>query len=251
MKAPRNFLTGFRYPWRAARFILRQPGLYSYILIPLLINIIIFSLTVYGGIQLFDGLADRFIPRGDAWYWDVVHYLFWFIVFCTTAITVFFTFTVVGNLIAAPFNDLLSERTELLLLGSTIDQSPNSLIESLRNAGSTMLDELRKMTLFICLMLLLLLLNIIPGFGVLLYSGSSFLLTVWFLAIEYTGYVFARQGLSFREQRFFLRSHFLTGLGFGCAIFLLLVIPFIQFFTIPMGVVGATMLVHDKKGLSQ
>ena len=93
-------------------------------------------------------------------------------------------------------------------------------------------------------MLFLLPLNLIPG-GTLPYSALSILLTVFFLVVEYTGYVFTRKHLTFLDQRRFIFSYKFMMLGFGTGIMGVLAIPFLQFFCIPLGVVGATQLWHD------
>jgi CysZ protein len=110
-----------------------------------------------------------------------------------------------------------------------------------------MMDESKKIIIFIVLMIMLLFLNLLPG-GTLLYSALSILLTVFFLAIEYTGYVFYRKHLTFitfKDQRRFIFSQKFLMLGFGVGVMAVLTIPFFQFFCIPLGVVGATCLYHD------
>ena len=108
----------------------------------------------------------------------------------------FFGFSVVGNLIAAPFNDLLSERTEEILSGALRDE-PFSFSAFWRDSRQTLGVEARKMALFVLGMLLLLLLNLIPVVGTLLYALLSVLLTLFFLAVEYTGFVLSRHRFDF------------------------------------------------------
>lgn len=239
-----QFSLGFFYPFRGGRFLSRHPRLWKYVLVPFLVNLLVFSGAVYLGLNFFNERVVGLIPTGDAWYWVVAYYLLWLLASLLTMVLVFFSFTVVGNLIASPFNDLLSERTEALVRGSA-DGEPFSW----GAAAKVLIEESKKMALFVILMLLLLLLLLIPGFGPLLYSVLSFLLTVFFLAIEYTGYVFGRKGGRFKEQRGFLMQRKFLTLGFGTGILCLLAIPFLQFFCIPLGVVGATLLWCDRKPL--
>ncbi|TYO99897.1 CysZ protein [Geothermobacter ehrlichii] len=235
-----RFARGFFYPFRGGRFLLKTPRLWQYVLIPFLINTLVFSLAVWLGLDFFDTRIESMIPSGEGWYWLLLYYLLWVVAVLLTAILVFFSFTVVGNLIASPFNEILSERTEALVTGRAV-----SVRFSLREAWRVLVDESRKMLLFVIGMGLLLLLNLIPGFGTLVYSILSFFLTVYFLVIEYTGYVFSRKGQGFSEQRRFLRGRRFLALGFGVGVLCLLAIPFLQFFAIPLGVVGATLLWCD------
>jgi len=235
-----NFSRGFFYPFRGGRFLLGRPRLWKYVLVPFAINLLVFSLSVYFGLSFFNQTVVGMIPGGDAWYWVVAYYLLWVVAVLLTMVLVFFSFTVVGNLIASPFNDLLSERTEELLRGCA-EGTPFSL----REFGRIFLNEGKKMAVFVALMLLLLLLNLIPGFGTVLYSVLSFLLTVYFLVIEYTGYVFGRKGQGFTEQRRFIRGRRFLALGFGVGVLCLLAVPLLQFFAIPLGVIGGTQLWCD------
>jgi len=57
--------------------------------------------------------------------------------------------------------------------------------------------------------------------------------------------VLMRKQLSFAEQRRYIFKHPVQMAGFGCGVFCLLAIPFVQFFCIPLAVVGATLLWCD------
>jgi CysZ protein len=94
-------------------------------------------------------------------------------------------------------------------------------------------------------MLFLLLLNLIPALGTVLYAVLSVAFTLFFLAVEYTGFVFGRHRRSFRQQRRYLFSRKGLLLGFSTGVLVMLAVPFLQFICIPLAVVGATRLCHD------
>ncbi len=239
-----NFSRGFAYPFRGGRFILKNPRLLRFILIPFFINTLIFALAVYLGLSFFNDIVVGRIPQGEAWYWAIFYYLLWTLAGLVTAALVFFGFTVVGNLIASPFNDLLSERTEQAFAGKAAE-AHFSLRQFMRDAVKTLVEESKKISLFVLGMALLLLLNLIPGIGTLIYAVLSVLFTLFFLVVEYTGYVFSRKQLAFGEQRRFIFNRKFLSLGFGVGVFCTLAIPFFQFFCIPIAVVGATLLWVD------
>lgn len=244
-----SFRQGFFYPFRAFRFIRKHPRLYTYILIPFSINLGVFSLTIFYGLGFFFDLASRYVPQGDAWYWFLLNYLLMAVAILVTLVLVFFTFTVVGSLIASPFNDILSERTEELLTGKTSDE-PFVLKTFFTDSAQVLLVESKKIGVFLIGMLLLFSLNILPIIGSLLFSILSVAWTVFFLVIEFTGYVFSRKRLAFRQQRHIIFKEFSLMAGFGIGVFCVLAIPFFQFFAIPLGVVGATLLLYDSGTLS-
>ena len=241
-----NFSQGFFYPFRAGKFIRNHPVLLKYIIVPFLINFVVLSLAVFWGLSFFNSVVVHYIPQGDAWYWVILSYFLWALAILMTMILVFFGFTVTGAIIASPFNDILSEKTEEILTG-IINEEPFVFKIFLKDALQTVMDESKKIFIFVILMLLLLPLNLIPG-GTLPYSILSVLLTVFFLVVEYTGYVFYRKHLTFRDQRRFIFSQKFLMLGFGTGIMGVLAVPFLQFLCIPLGVVGATQLWHDRSG---
>lgn len=236
-----SFSRGFLYPFRGLRLLSRHPVLLKFIIIPFLINLVVFSSVVYLGLDFFNRKVVQYIPQGEAWYWVFLYYAAWILAVMVTAVLVFFLFTVVGNLIASPFNDLLSERAEESLLGQGAETA-FSLKGFLQDARSTLVNELKKMTLFLIGMVLLLLLNLIPVLGQLVYSVAAILFTLFFLVVEYLGYVFGRKNYSFRDQsRYIWHRKFLT-LGFGTGVLCMLTVPFLQFFCLPLAVLGATLL---------
>lgn len=236
----RSFATGFLYPFRGAKFVLRHPRLYGYILFPFLINLLVFTLSLFLGYQFFDGFILEQLPQGEEWYWAVLYYLVWFVAAIGTTVLVFFSFAIIGNLLASPFNDLLSEKVEAILGGEQIDSSGWRAI--IADSWRIMKEEAKRMSVFAILMILLLLFNLLPGIGQAIYTISSSLLLIFFLTVEYFSYPLHRQALSFKQQSRYIISHRLLSFGFGCGVFCLLAIPFLQLLTIPLSVVGATML---------
>ncbi|MCK4536677.1 MAG: EI24 domain-containing protein, partial [Desulfuromonadales bacterium] len=239
-----NFGRGFFCPFRSLLLLRSKPRLILYILIPFLINLAVFTGAVYLGLEFFGSTVVEYIPQGEAWYWTLLHWFLWVVAVLLTSVLVFFTFTVVGNLVASPFNDLLSERTEALLAGRNIDES-FSLRQFLSDAWKTVLMEARKMWVFVVVMILILPLNLLPGIGNAIYTVLAISLTLFFLCVEYLSFVMVRKRQFFNDQRRFIFSRKFLMLGFGCGVMAVLAIPFFQFFCIPLAVIGATRLWCD------
>jgi CysZ protein len=241
-----GFAKGFSYPFRAGHFLLSHPRLYPYVLIPFLINLVVFSLAVWLGLDFYNTTVEAMIPIGEAWYWSILYYFLWLIAVLATALMVFFLFAIVGNLIASPFNDILSEKTEEMITGVRRSE-PFQLRLFLRESVHILLDELIKISAFLFGMVLLFLFLLLPAVGPVLYSILSILWTALFLVVEYTGYIFSRHQLVFKDQRQFIRQRKLASVGFGTGALCLLAIPFLQFFTIPLGVIGAVHFWRDSQ----
>lgn len=243
-----NFTRGFFAPFRSVRILRSNPRLIQYILIPFLINAIVFSAAVYMGLDFFGSTVVEYIPQGEAWYWSVLYWFLWVVAVLLTAVLVFFSFTVVGNLLASPFNDLLSERTEEVLSGNLNDES-FALGRFFRDALSTILLEAKKMWIFVVVMVLILPLNLLPGVGNTIYTVLAISLTLFFLSFEYLGFVLVRKRQFFREQKSYIFARKFLMLGFSCGVMAILAIPFFQLLCIPLAVIGVTRLWCEEEGL--
>jgi len=245
-----GFVRGFSYPLRAIKFFRRKPGLLKYLAIPFFINLLVFVTTAYFGLDLFQGMLESYAPSTEVWYGILLYYLVWTVVLLLTTVVVFFSFTVIGNLIASPFNELLSEQTEELVHGTRNEES-FSLRRFWKESRYAILVEIKKMAVFVSCMVVLFGLNFIPGIGSLIYAVLTPLFTLFFLVIEYMAFVLMRKQLSFTEQRRYIFKHPILMLGYACGVFCMLAIPFIQFFCIPLAVVGATLLWCDFPRIEQ
>lgn len=243
-----NFSRGFFAPFRSVRILRHNLGLLPYIVIPFLINLTVFSSAVYFGLDFFGSVVAEHLPQGDSWYWAVLYWLVWMLAVLLTALLVFFTFTVVGNLIASPFNDLLSERTEQALNGKISDEA-FSLGQFVRDAWRTVLMEAKKMSVFVLIMLLILPLNLLPGVGNGIYTVLALGLTLFFLSVEYLGFVMVRKRMFFGEQKRFIFARKFLMIGFSCGVMALLMIPLFQMLCIPLAVIGITRLWCEESGL--
>jgi len=230
-----NPLRGARYFLAGLRLILR-PGVKRFVFVPLLVNAVLFSALIYFGASEFSGLMDRFLPGWLDW----LRWLLWPVFVLAIALVVFFVFSVVGNLIAAPFNGFLAEAVERDLTGRALPtQSGWSYVAA--EVRRSLVSELRKIAYFLPRALPILLLFLVPGLNL----AAPFLWVAfgaWMLAIQYADYPMANHGLGFAEQRACLRERRLLALGFGGAAMFALVIPIVNFIVIPASVAGATAM---------
>jgi CysZ protein len=242
-----GFARGFSYPLRALRFFRQHPGMLRYVAVPFIINLLIFSATVYFGLGWFDWVVAHYAPGIDVWYGVILYYLAWVIALMMTLVIFFFSFTIIGNLVASPFNEFLSERTEGLVRG-TQDEQALSVALIFKEARFALFYEVKKMAFFILCMLALLAINFIPLVGAMAYAVLMPLFTLFFLGAEYMAFVSMRKRYSFAQLRRYLFRRPLLMAGFSCSVFVLLAIPFVQLFCIPLAVVGATLLWCDFPG---
>jgi len=226
---------GFHYVLEGLRLITR-PGLRRFVAIPFLINIVIFTGLVWLGINQFENLLNYYLPEGS--WLSYLRWLLWPLFAIAFLLVVFYTFTLLANLLAAPFNDLLAAKVEAMLSGCPPDEGPSGIMAAV---GPAVRSELQKLAYFLPRALPLLVLFLIPGINALAPFVWG-LFSAWSLALEYTEYPFGNNGFIFRDQRRLMKSRRLTALGFGGGVMLLMLIPVVNFAAMPAAVAGATAL---------
>ncbi|HRD48926.1 MAG: sulfate transporter CysZ [Candidatus Competibacter sp.] len=224
-------LTGLRW--------LPKAGLRGFVALPLLINSALFGLGIWwstGQFERFDQAVQRRLPEWLAW----LHWLLWPLFILTALVVVFYTFTVLANVIAAPFNGLLAARVEKLADPRSVRPRP-PVEPTWKELALSPLRELSKLLYFIGWALPLLLLSFVPVINVaapVLWA----LFSAWMLALEYADYPLGQRGLTFREQRRLLRRYWPLTLGFGGMTLVLTLIPVLNFLVMPAAVIGATLM---------
>jgi CysZ protein len=84
-------------------------------------------------------------------------------------------------------------------------------------------------------------LALIPGINVIA-PWVWVLFGAWMMVIQYVDYPMDNNGVSFRKMKRSLSEQRLLHLGFGGGVSLLLMIPVVNFFVMPIAVAGATAL---------
>lgn len=223
--------------------LITKPGIRPFVLIPLIINVLVFSLLIWLGVDQFEALMDRFLPAEGSWLaW--LRWLLWPLFAIAILLLIFYTFTVFANLIAAPFNGLLADKIERYL-GGELPQQPGGIKQMMQEILPSLLSELRKMGYFLLRAIPLLLLFLIPGLNL----AAPFLwmaFSAWFMAVEYGDFPMANHGLNFKEQHRRLKQSRLTALSFGGTLTLMMMVPLLNFFAMPAAVAGATVFWHEQ-----
>jgi len=207
---------------------------------PLFINILIFSLLIYFGLGQVESLMNTLLPASDAWWAQALRFVFLVVFWLVAALILFFGFTLVANLLAAPFNGLLAERVEIHLTGASSAGAPGFL-SALRDIGPAMMSELQKYGYFLVVALILLVLFVIPGVNFFSPLFTA-IFSAWMLALEYTAYPAENSGIKFKAARGTARGQRMMALGFGGAVMLATMIPLVNFLVMPAAVAGATAL---------
>jgi CysZ protein len=224
-------IQGFLLPFRGLVMIFR-PGLRSFVLIPLLLNILVFFGLAWISIEYFDAFMGHYLPE-DAW-WSFLRPILWVVFALGYAVAMFYGFTILANLIASPFNGILAAKVEEQLTGRTPQGAQLSLAASVLPA---LMGELVKLGYFLKWALPLLILFLVPGLNVIA-AVLWILFGFWFLALEYADYPMGNYDMPPAEQRKRLKSRRFKSLGFGAGVSALMLV--LGFLAMPAAVAAAT-----------
>ncbi len=216
--------------------LIRRPGLRRYVIFPLILNIVLFGGLIYFGYSQFSPLVNWVMQQLPGWL-GFLEWLLWVVFTSLTAIIVFFAFTPIANIIAAPFNAIMAEKLEEMLTGEEIN-SGVSLMTIIKDSILSQLGKLLYIAIWTVGLLLISLIPLINFIAPLLWVifGS------WLLSLEYFDYPMGNHDLVFAEQKRRLRERRGVALGFGGAVMIMTSIPIINFFVMPVAVAGATLL---------
>lgn len=237
-----NPVTGISYLFKALP-LLTRPGIKSYVIIPLFINIFFFTIGIYLGFAYFAEYMEKVLDTSGLWSWvaaivDFIKPLLYIVFGLTLLVLIFYTFSLMANIIAAPFNSLLAEATEKYLNGKVLADS-SGFKQIMKDLIPTIMMEIRKLIYMILWSVpFLIMLIFIPIIGPIIW----FLFTAWMMSLQYMDYPMANNKLNFAQQRALQGKNRLFSIGFGGATMGASMIPFVNFIIMPTAVIAATMI---------
>jgi len=214
-----------------------KPGIRVYVAIPLTINILIFGALIWFGAQQFGTFLEWLIPELPQWL-QWLSWILWIIFAIAGLLVLFFTFSLLANLVSAPFNGLLAEAVEFHLTGQKPQSGEGGFIMSII---PSILHELKKIAYFIAWAIPFLVLFLIPGVN-LAAPVLWFVFSAWMLALEYADFPMGNHNILFPQQRQTVSKKRFLNLGFGSAVSVATMTPILNFLVMPAAVAGATAL---------
>ena len=146
--------------------------------------------------------------------------------------------------IAQPFLDVLSERTDRALGVETRDE-PFSLGNASRDLALATCEIGMDLSALVVGHVGLLFLHLVPIVGTVAHPVLGFLLSTFFAGLEVTGPALARRGVRGTRRWRVLRGDLWRSVGLGAGVLLVLLVPLAQLLTLPIAVVAGTLTVLD------
>jgi len=238
-------------PVAAAGYLLKavplatKPGIKRFVIIPLAINIMVFVLALWAGIHYFSIFMNDMLDFSGLWDWvaailEFIRPLLWVVFFAAYLIIVFYGFSILANIIAAPFNSLLAEATEKYLSGQPLNDQ-GGIMALLKDVPPLIWMEIRKLIYFLLRAIPLLLLFIIP-FTAPIAPIIWFLFSAWMMSLQYMDYPMGNHRINFAEQKLKQKQKRMFSLGYGSVVLGATMLPIINFVIIPLAVIAATQI---------
>lgn len=233
-----RFAQGLVLSIRGGVLLWRTPALRRLAIVPLILNIILYIVTISLFIQYYETGFGLLITRPEAWYWLIGYYVLRGLAFVAAIGVFLFSFVFIGRALATPFLDILSERTEDVLHGTPINRPFHLgrwLAAILRSLGHTLV------MLFVLAVAFPL--SFVPVIGQAAWLGLGWLLLVY----DFTSFALDRRQLSLRKKWQRILSDRAGSFGFGAALFMLLAIPVVNLFGLSVAAVSGTLLVCEQE----
>jgi CysZ protein len=223
-------LAGFSLMWR-------KP-VRAFVWVPLFINIVLFAagfMWLKHKFSLWLGHFESWLPHWLLW----LNWLIWPMFIVLVLIIASYLFTMVANLLAAPFNAIFSEKVEEMLTGKKID--PSTFAQTLKEAPRAIGRQLRIILYYIPRALACLIVFIFPLTHI--FASPCWLaLNSWMMALQYNDYPQDNHKVSFHQMRDNMHNNLGLNLGFGLAALFLSLTPGINLFIMPAAIAGATKM---------
>ena len=232
-----NFLRGLGYLGEGFRLI-RQPGLRLFVIIPLVLNVILFGLLFYYLAELFSAMIATAMGWLPQWAWlQALDWLFWLLYGVVILLMLAYGFVILANLIGSPFYGYLAELTEKHLTGQEV-VSDDGWIGLIKDTPRMLWREVQKIAYYLPRALALFILGIIPVVN-LVAAALWILFNSWMMALQYVDYPADNHKVSFARLRKDLAASRLSALGFGLPVALAAMVPVLNLIVVPAAVCGA------------
>lgn len=245
MSSPLGFLTGATYPFRALNVLRRSPQLWSYVLLPILLNLVLggglYFLLLRRGLQGITQLIAQ-LPE-----WAL--FLGWLLQgLLILGLLIFIGFVLLqfGVILGSPWYGKLSEELEQQRTGKPAAEIPGAVTSVVVDIWRSLLFEVKKLSLTVGVGLPLLLLNLFPGIGTAIATLGGLLLGATLVCLDFFDPALERRRLKFRTKLRVIRRSLPASASFGLLCLGLVSVPLLNLLAIPVCITAGTLFFCDR-----
>jgi CysZ protein len=228
---------------RGGRFVLARPRLWVYIAAPAVVTLLILIGVIAGAVALAGPpLAALAAALPGAWAERIVEVALT-VVLAVASFTVFLS---VAAMIAAPFNEMLSEKIEEEVAGK-----PGEGFRPLRFLVDLVVGiahAVRRVVLYLLLVLALLIMSaVIPVIGAIVAAALGAYVTASFAAYDAYDAVWARRRWRYTDKVAYVKQRRWRAIGLVGVVAALMLVPGLNLVALSMGAAGATLAFLDEE----
>lgn len=238
-----SFTIGTASVFSAIKRVFTTKGLKRFIIIPFLLNILILGSIMYLSFYFIYPELASFVPQSNNFLlgilFSVLGVLLKFIFILVTFLLMAFLYSIVGMAICSPFIEPISEKIEEVVTGKKID-SPFSLGGMIKEISRSIFSSIGFLMFFLGFNILLLLINLIPFIGTLIYVPLSTLSFLFFIGYQMNDSIFARKSFTFSKKLGTSLKMKWATMGVGLGFVIITLIPVFGFLSSIFAAAGAT-----------
>jgi len=219
--------------------LLKHPELRAYVVIPLLINSLVFGGMFWWSLHALGVAIQAAVDWLPDWL-DWLSWVMWPLAVLLVSVVAMYTFSTFANLLAAPFNGLLAEKAEELLTGQPVN-GKETVWGAIKQMPRIFTKELHKLGYQIRWLVPLIIISFVPGLN-LLSPVLWFCFSAWMTALEYCDYPMDNHQYSFPQVRTKVASQRWPCFGYGALVMAGNMVPLLNLLMMPAAVCGATLL---------
>lgn len=245
----KDFLFGFTYPFRSLKFFFSHKVLIKYSIAPMLINLFIYGSIFILTYSWLMGSLEKWlgIENTEAGFWlRFLHTALLIVGFLLTLFVCYLLFTILGNIVTAPFNEEISQRVEEIVTGRKEHE-----MGFWEDAYISIKGEVQKLLFYFSILFFIFLLNLVPVIGSVVSTVLGFIFSCFYNALDFLDYPMTRKKMRFRSKLKVTRKGRLVTYGFGVTAFLMMFLPVVNVFMKPILVAAGTSLFYEKGYSSQ
>jgi CysZ protein len=238
-----GFFAGMATIPRALGMISRDARLRKLAMRPFLISIMVVTLGLPVALWFSGDLFRMLIPASAQWS-GVVETLVRILFTIAFAAICLFILLMLSRIIGAPSNSKLSEGVEEIYTASEV-RTDGSLRAVIGESVGSVMTAIGRLLLFLICYPPILATQLIPVAGIIIFPLLSALYGAFALSFDFAEPAYERHLPGFRNRLRFMRRHLPAFLGFGLASVAMMLVPFVNFLLLPVGVAAGTLLYID------
>jgi CysZ protein len=242
----KEFFFGFAYPFKSINIFFRNPKIIAYSVVPFIINIIIYGtifILSYKWIIGFSGKVTGAAEITSTWWQELLNIMLLIISFIVLLVICYLVFVTLSSIITAPFNEKISCLVEEVVTKEKVKYD----VGFWKDAWLSIKAELLKISFYLSILIPILLLNLIPVIGSIISTILGTLFSFFYNALDFLDYPMTRKFFNLRKKIKIVMSKKMLSIGFGCCVFLIMFLPFINVLLKSVCVTAGTALFFEKE----